>query len=155
MPAGEDREAVIAAAQELHEEGKLFRPVGASCGGIPEEQPSDGEDPPAAAAEEDGEEEEEEEEEKELALLSPPPDEVDELEVEMELMEESMELPKEVMGEPMEGDSKRAGDIKHGGTKGSTTTQGRQKDRAAPEARRPAIGIRAQATSRNVREIVT
>ena len=52
------------------------------------------------------------------------------------------------------GDSKRAGDIKHGGTKGSTTTQGRQKDRAAPEARRPAIGIRAQATSRNVRKIV-
>ena len=102
VPAGDDREAVIAAAQELHEEGKLFRPVGASCGGIPEEQPSDGEDPPAAAADEDGEEEEEEEEEKELALLSPPPDEVDELEVEMELMEESMELPKEVMGEPME-----------------------------------------------------
>ena len=100
VPAGEDREAVIAAAQELHEEEKLFRPVGASCGGIPEEQPSDGEDPPAAAADEDGEEEEEEE--KELALLSPPPDEVDELEVEMELMEESMELPKEVMGEPME-----------------------------------------------------
>ena len=97
VPAGEDREAVIAAAQELHEEEKLFRPVGASCGGIPEEQPSDGEDPPAAAADED-----EEEEEEELALLSPPPDEVDELEVEMELMEESMELPKEVMGEPME-----------------------------------------------------
>ena len=59
VPAGEDREAVIAAAQELHEEGRLFRPVGASCGGIPEEQPSDGEDPPAAAADEDGEEEEE------------------------------------------------------------------------------------------------
>ena len=61
VPAGEDREAVIAAAQDLHEEGKLFRPVGASCGGIPEEQPSDGEDPPAAAADEDGEAEEEEE----------------------------------------------------------------------------------------------
>ena len=67
VPAGEDREAVIAAAQELYEEGKLFRPVGASCGGIPEEQPSDGEDPPAAAADE-------EEEEEELALLSPPRD---------------------------------------------------------------------------------
>ena len=64
VPAGEDREAVIAAAQELHEEEKLFRPVGASCGGIPEEQPSDGEDPPTAAADEDGEEEEEEEEER-------------------------------------------------------------------------------------------
>ena len=87
-------------------------------------------------------------------MLSPPPDEVDELEVEMELMEESMELPKEVMGEPMEETPNEPGDIKHGGTKGSTTTQGRQKDRAAPEARRPAIGIRAQATSRNVREIV-
>ena len=81
----------------MHEEGKLFRPVGASCGGIPEEQPSDGEDPPAAAADEDGEEEEEEE--KELALLSPPPDE---LEVEMELMEESTELPRRSWGEPME-----------------------------------------------------
>ena len=63
VPAGEDREAVIAAAQELHEGGG---------GGIPEKQPSDGEDPPAAAADEDGEEEEEEEE-KELALLSPSP----------------------------------------------------------------------------------
>ena len=151
VPAGEDREAVIAAAQELHEEEKLFRPVGASCGGIPEEQPSDGEDPPAAAADEDGEEEEEE---KELALLSPPPDEVDELEVEMELMEESMELPKEVMGEPMEETPNEPGTSSTAAPKGSTTTQGRQKDRAAPEARRPAIGIRAQATSRNVREIV-
>ena len=62
VPAGEDREAVIAAAQELHEEEKLFRPVASSCGRIPEEQPSDGEDPQAAAADEDGEEEEEEEE---------------------------------------------------------------------------------------------
>ena len=77
VPAGEDREAVIAAAQELHEEGKLFRPVGASCGGIPEEQPSDGEDPPAAAADEDGEEggrrrrEEEEEEDARVAESTP------------------------------------------------------------------------------------
>ena len=45
--------------------------MGASCGGIPEEQPSDGEDPPAAAADEDGEEKEEEE--KELAFAEPTP----------------------------------------------------------------------------------
>ena len=99
VPAGEDRETVIAAAQELHEDGEALSASGRQLWRDPEEQPSDGEDPPAAAADEDGEEEEEE---KELALLSPPPAEVDELEVEMELMEESMELPKEVMGEPME-----------------------------------------------------
>ena len=79
--------------------GSSFGQWAPAVEGFPEEQPSDGGDPPAAAADEDGEEEEEE---KELALLSPPPDEVDELEVEMELMEESMELPKDFMGEPME-----------------------------------------------------
>ena len=105
-----------------------------------------------AAADEDGEEEEEEE--KELALLSPLPDEVDKLEVEMELMEESMELPKEVMGEPMEETPNEPGTSSTAAPKAVPPPKVDKKDRAAPEARRPAIGIRAQATSRNVREIV-
>ena len=61
---------------------------------------------------------------------------------------------EEVMGEPMEETPNEPGTSSTAAPKAAPPPKVDKKDNAAPEARRPAIGIRAQATSRNVKEIV-